>query len=85
MVTDIRHKPTALDKTMAEYFQQTGIPWLVAANKSDKLKPSQVSAGLDCIRETLALGPSVPLLPMSGEKGTGKDQVLHAILQKIQK
>lgn len=79
MITDIRHKPTVLDKTMAEYFQQTCLPLIVIANKSDKIKPSQIPAALELIRQTLVLDPAVPLLPMSGEKGTGKAEVWTAI------
>ena len=83
MIVDIRHKPSALDKTMAEYFQQTCLPWMVIANKHDKLKPSQIEPSLEVIRETLVLDPAVALLPMSSEKGTGKDDVRNAILHRM--
>lgn len=54
MLVDARHKPTANDVTMASYFLQTGKPFVVVANKLDKLKKSEIEPNLACIRETLA-------------------------------
>ena len=58
MIVDARHKPTANDVTMADFFLQSGKPFIVVANKLDKLKKSEVGPNLACIRETLGL--SVP-------------------------
>ena len=73
MIVDARHKPTADDVTMAEYFKQSGCRLAVVANKLDKLKKSEIEPNLACIRETLALPESVPLIPFSAEKGQGRD------------
>ena len=83
MIVDARHKPTADDCTMARWFRDTGCPLVVAANKLDKLKPSQIQPSLDCIRETLALEDNVKLIPFSAEKGTGKQELLQAILGSL--
>ena len=40
-----RHKPTADDVTMASWFRDTGCPLVVAANKLDKLKKSEMACG----------------------------------------
>ncbi len=82
LVTDARHKPTALDAQMAGLFRQAEIPFITVANKSDKLKPSQIPAALRLIEETLEL-PS-PVLPLSSANGAGKREVLSAILSGIQ-
>ena len=37
LIVDARHKPTADDLTMAEWFKGSGRPFAVAANKVDKL------------------------------------------------
>mgnify|MGYP000361056136 CR=1 FL=1 len=37
-IVDARHKPTADDVTMHDYFVQTGCPVVIVANKLDKLK-----------------------------------------------
>ncbi len=36
-IVDARHKPTADDVTMHDYFVQTGCPVVIVANKLDKL------------------------------------------------
>ena len=55
LIVDIRHKPTANDLVMHDWFRQTGCPEIVVANKLDKLKKSQVEPALELIRETLEL------------------------------
>ena len=80
MIVDARHKPTADDITMAEWFKGTGCPLIVCANKLDKLKKSEVEPNLALIRETLALPPEVPLIPFSAEKGQGRDELMREIL-----
>ena len=84
MIVDLRHKPTADDVTMARWFQDTGCPLIVVANKLDKLKPSEVQGNLEQIQETLGLGEETPLLPFSAEKGTGKAQLLELLTQAIE-
>jgi GTP-binding protein len=76
LVTDARHKPTELDRQMAELFRQSGKPFVTIANKSDKLKPSQVNSALELIKETLAVNS---VIPVSSVKGTGKKEVWHEI------
>ena len=46
MIVDARHKPTADDQTMAEWFQGSGRPFAVVANKLDKLKKSEIASNL---------------------------------------
>ena len=79
LIVDALHKPTENDVTMARYFQQTGRPYLVVANKLDKLKKSQIEPSLALIRETLDLGEDVQLIPFSAEKGEGRDALLALI------
>ena len=79
MIVDARHKPTANDVTMAEWFLGTGCPMLIVANKLDKLKKSEIDPNLALIRETLALPDDVPVLPFSAETGAGRDTLLAEI------
>ena len=80
MIVDARHKPTADDVTMAGWFKESGRPFLIVANKLDKLKKSEVEPNLQLIRQTLTLDESVRLIPFSAEKGTGRDELLAEIL-----
>ena len=79
MIVDARHKPTADDVTMAEWFESTGCRLVVVANKLDKLKKSEIEPNLACIRETLSLPESVRLIPFSAEKGQGREALLAEI------
>ena len=81
MIVDARHKPTADDLTMAEFFKSAGCRLVVVANKLDKLKKSEIEPNLALIRETLQLPDEVELIPFSAEKGQGRD----ALLAQIQK
>lgn len=83
MIVDSRHKPTADDVTMAQWFKSTQCPMVVVANKCDKLKKSEVEPNLALIRDTLELPESVPLIPFSAEKGNGKDALMAEILKYV--
>ena len=83
MIVDSRHKPTKDDCTMADWFKATGCPLIVVANKLDKLKKREIEPNLQVIRETLALDEAVQLIPFSAEKGTGREELLRAILTGI--
>ena len=80
LIVDARHRPTADDCTMANWFKETGRPLVVAANKLDKLKKSEIAPNLAQIRETLELGEEVPVIPFSAQKGTGREELLGVIL-----
>lgn len=80
LIVDARHKPTADDKVMADYFKSTGRPYVVVANKLDKLKKSELEPNMSRIRETLELPEDVKLIPFSAEKGTGRDELLRLII-----
>ena len=82
LIVDIRHKPTADDVTMHDWFRQTGCPEIIVANKLDKLKKSQVEPALELIRETLELTEEDALVPFSAEKGEGKDTLIRLLTEK---
>lgn len=81
LIVDIRHKPTADDVTMHNWFRQTGCPEIIVANKLDKLKRSQVEPALELIRQTLELYEDDHLVPFSAEKGTGKEELISLLRQ----
>ena len=81
LIVDARHKPSADDVTMCDWFKEAGCPMLVVANKVDKLKKREVEPNLEVIRQTLELPPDTPLVPFSAEKGDGKTEVLSLLSQ----
>ena len=84
MVVDSRHKPTANDVTMAQWFFDTGRPFVVVANKLDKLKKREIEPNLAAIREGLGLGDEIPLIAFSAEKGEGREELLRYILACVE-
>lgn len=83
MIVDARHKPTADDVTMAEWFKNAGCKLVVVANKLDKLKKSEIEPNMQLIRETLTLPEEVLLIPFSAEKGRGRELLLAEIVKLI--
>ena len=81
MIVDYRHPPTNNDITMANWFLQSGCPFVVLANKLDKVKKSQIEGNLKVIREDLELPEDCPVIPFSAEKGDGRDALVKLILQ----
>ena len=83
LIVDARHKPTADDLTMAEWFKGSGRPFAVAANKVDKLSKTAAAANLEVIRETLSLPEATPLIAFSAEKGEGRAELMGKILAQL--
>ena len=83
LIVDYRHPPTKNDITMAQWFIQSGCPFVVVANKMDKLKKSELAPNLVTIREDLELPEGTPIIPFSAEKGNGKDELVRLILGTV--
>jgi GTP-binding protein len=84
MIVDARHKPTANDITMAEFFLSSGKPFVVVANKLDKVRrKSETDGNLLQIRSVLRLTDDVRVIPFSAETGTGRDELLSVILNAV--
>ena len=82
LVVDLRHKPTADDVAMAEVFRGLGLPFVVCANKADKLGKSQLDAAVALVCETLAVERE-SLIVFSAVKGTGKQELLSELFAHI--
>ena len=80
LIVDARHAPTADDRSMSDFFLNSGKPYAAVANKLDKVKKSQLEENLARVRQTLELTDEVPLIPFSAEKGEGKERLLELIL-----
>ena len=84
LIVDARHKPTADDCTMAQVFLSSKKPFIVVANKFDKLKKSEMEGNLLRIQETLDLPEAASVIPFSAEKGEGKIQLLGEIINCLE-
>ena len=83
-IVDHRHAPTNNDITMARWFIDSGCPFVVVANKLDKMKKSQIQSALQTIRQDLELPEDCPIISFSAEKGDGKDALLKMILDVVE-
>lgn len=83
-IVDARHVPTNNDITMAKWFLESGCPFVVVANKLDKVKKSELLQNLQTIREDLELPEDCPIIPFSAEKGTGRDELTGYILNLVE-
>lgn len=79
-IVDARHAPTNNDITMARWFIDSGCPFVVVANKLDKLKKSEIEPNIQIIRQDLELPDECPVIPFSAEKGMGRDELVRYIL-----
>lgn len=84
LIVDHRHAPTNNDITMARWFLESGCPFVVVANKLDKVKKSQIADTLRVIREDLELPEECPIISFSAEKGTGRDELMRHILATVE-
>lgn len=83
LIVDYRHPPTNNDITMANWFLDSGCPFVVVANKMDKLKKSEWKPNLEVIRRDLGLPDSCPVIPFSAEKGDGREELVRRILSAV--
>ena len=83
LIVDYRHPPTNNDVTMAGWFLDSGCPFVVVANKMDKLKKSELKPNLEQIRRDLELPENVEIIPFSAEKGDGRDALVKQSLSAV--
>jgi len=80
LIVDARHAPTNNDIIMANWFLESDCPFVVVANKLDKLKKSELIPNIERIRNDLRLPDDCIVLPFSAEKGTGRDDLIKLIV-----
>ena len=83
LIVDYRHPPTNNDVTMAKWFLDSGCPFVVVANKMDKLKKSELKPNFELIRRDLELPEKVEIILFSAEKGDGRDALVKQILSAV--
>ena len=83
-IVDARHAPTKNDITMANWFVESGCPFVVVANKLDKLKKSEIEPNMQRIRDDLELPDHCLVIPFSAEKGNGYDDLVKMIISVVE-
>ncbi|MDF1565071.1 MAG: ribosome biogenesis GTP-binding protein YihA/YsxC [Deltaproteobacteria bacterium] len=76
-LVDARHPPSALDRQMIEWLTALGRPMQVVATKLDKLPRNKQATAVKKLKQELGL----PVVGVSSEKGTGKDELWRVLAE----
>lgn len=80
---DMRHKPTADDMTMLSFLRETGMPFIIALTKCDKLNKTEFNARLAALETELAGYEDITRIPVSSVKGDGIEAVKAEIERAV--
>ena len=76
---DIRHKPTDNDKLMYNYIISSGLPFIILANKADKIAITKVDDAVLELQKNINPIGDIQTLPFSSERKVYKDDVWNII------
>ncbi len=79
LLIDIRHEPSANDKSMYEWIEYNGFEPVIIATKLDKINRSQVQKHVKMLRTGLGLKKETTLIPFSAETKQGRDEIWAVI------
>lgn len=85
LLIDIRHAPSANDRTMYEWITANGYRPVIIATKLDKIKRSQKDKQLKLIREGLSVLPGTTIIPFSSVSKQGRDEIWELVETKVLK
>lgn len=83
LLIDIRHAPSANDRTMYEWIVANGYRPIVIATKLDKIKRSQKDKQLKLVREGLSVLPGTTVIPFSSVSRQGRDEIWALVEEKV--
>ncbi|MCI9047180.1 MAG: YihA family ribosome biogenesis GTP-binding protein [Hungatella sp.] len=75
LLVDIRHEPSANDKTMYDWVVYNGYRPTVIATKLDKINRSQVSKHVKMVRNGLGMEKGDILIPFSAQTKQGREEI----------
>lgn len=79
LILDIRHKPTENDRLMFEYIKNTKKPYLLIANKADKIAVTKVKESVEDIKKELGMSKGEIILPFSAERKIYTEEIWNNI------
>ncbi len=83
-LVDIRHSPSANDKHMYNYIISSGLPFIIIANKADKIAITKVDDSVKTLHKELNPIGDIPIFPFSSERKIYKDTIWECIEKEIQ-
>ena len=79
LLIDIRHDPSANDKTMYEWILANGFHPIIIATKADKINRSQLQKQIKAVRQGLGAGKDTVGLPFSAQTKQGREEIYEVI------
>ena len=79
---DFRHSPTADDIMMINFLIDSGIPFIIALTKADKLKRRERLERREALLQEIPCAEDITMIEFSAETGEGVEE-LRAILEDI--
>lgn len=85
LLIDIRHEPSANDKTMYDWVVHNGYRPVIIATKLDKINRSQIQKHVKMVRTGLGMEKEDVLIPFSATSKQGREEIWAFIEGMIQK
>ena len=80
---DIRHSPTSNDRLMYDYIIRSGKPFMIIANKADKIAPTKVLDTVASLQKEINPLMDAIMLPFSSEKKVFCEDVWKVVEEYI--
>ncbi len=80
---DIRHQPTENDKLMYNYIISSGLPFIILANKADKIAITKVDDTVKKLQKSINPIGDITTFPFSSERKIYKEEVWNVILRHL--
>ncbi len=84
-LVDSRVGPTEDDTMMMQWMLDAGVPFVIAATKTDKLKKSELESFMTEMKNEFLGGMEIAVIPFSSVNGTGRQELWDTIIATIEK
>jgi len=84
LLIDIRHTPSENDIMMYNYVKNINTPYIILANKADKIAPTKVASYIEDLRKSLNANETDIILPFSSEKKIYTETVWQELLKFVE-
>ena len=82
LLIDIRHDPSANDKTMYDWILSNGFHPIIIATKADKINRSQLQKQVKAVRQGLGVDKDTTVIPFSSQTKQGRDEI-YAVIDRL--
>lgn len=79
LLIDIRHDPSANDRTMYEWILANGFHPIIIATKADKINRSQLQKQIKAVRQGLGAEKDTVVIPFSAQTKQGREEIYEVI------